>query len=63
MKAWLINNYCGPSRIVGDIISNLSKKTKPMSGNRKDKFIFYSAITGAILRLEKLSRANYIDKS
>ena len=28
---------------------------------RKDKFIFYSAITGAIQRLEKLYRANYIN--
>ena len=63
MKAWLINNYGGPSRIVGDIFSNLSKKTKPMSGKRKDKFIFYSASTEAFQRLEKLSRANYIDKS
>ena len=63
MKAWLINNYGELSRIVGDIIGNLSKKTKPLGGNRKDKFIFCSAITGAIQRLERLSRANYIDKS
>ena len=41
MKTWLINNYGGPSRIVGDIISNLSKKTKPSGRNRKDKFVFY----------------------
>ena len=63
MKTWLINTYGGPSRIVGDIISNLSGKSKPVGGNRKDKFIFYSAITGAIQRLERLSRANYINKT
>ena len=63
MKGWLINNYGGPSRIVRDIISNFSRKAKPMGGNRKDKFVFYSDITGAIQRLEKLSRANYTDKA
>ena len=63
MKTWLINNYNGPSRIVGAIIFNLSRKTKPVGGNRKDKFVFYSAITGAIKRLERLSRANYINRS
>ena len=51
MKTWLINTYGGPSRIVGDIISNLSRKPKPVGANRKDKFVFYSAITGAIQRL------------
>ena len=63
MKTWLINNYGGPSRIVGDIVGNLSRKSKPSSGNRKEKFEFYSAITGAIQRLEKLSRTNYINKA
>ena len=63
IKAWLINTYGGPSRIVGNIISNVSRKPKPVGGNRKDKFVFYSAITGAIQRLERLSRANYINKA
>ena len=40
MKTWLINTYGGWSRIVGDIISNLSRKPKPVRANRKDKFIF-----------------------
>ena len=63
MKTWLSNTYSGLSRIVGDIISNLSRKPKPAGGNRKDKFVFYSAITGAIQRLERLSKANYINKA
>ena len=62
MKTWLINNYGGPSRIVGDIIYNLTRMIKPAVGNRKEKFAFYSSITGAIRRLERLSRVNHIDK-
>ena len=34
-----------------------------MGGNRKEKFVFYSAITGAIQGLERLSRVNYIDRT
>ena len=45
MKTWLINTYEGLSRIVGDIISNSTRKPKPVGENRKDKFVFYSAIT------------------
>ena len=63
MKMWLITNYCGPSRIVGDILNNLSRKSKPVVGNRKEKFVFYFAITGAIQRLERLLRVNYIDRA
>ena len=40
-----LNTYGGPSRIVGDIISNLSRKPKPVGGNRKDIFVFNFAIT------------------
>ena len=38
MKQWLIKNYGGSLRIVGDIISNLISKPKPEIGNRKDIF-------------------------
>ena len=60
-QAWLITNYCGPSRIVGDIINNVFRKSKPASGSRKKKFVFYSAITRAIQRLERLLRVNNIE--
>ena len=63
IKQWLIKNYGGPSRIVGDIIGNLIRKTKPAIGNRKEKFAFYSAITGPMQRLERLSRVSYIDRT
>ena len=46
---------------MGDIINNLSRKSKHTGGNRKDKFVFYFATTGAIQRLERLSRVNYIE--
>ena len=62
MKAWLIQTYGGPSRIVNDIISNLALKPKPLASSKREKYMFYSAITGAIQRLERLSRVNYIDK-
>ena len=51
MKNWLIENYGGPSRIVSDILRDLLKKGKPLNNNRKQKFSFFSAITGAIQRL------------
>ena len=62
MKTWLITNYGGLSKIVGDIINSLLGKSKPAQWSRKEKFIFYSAITGAFQRLERLSRVNYTDK-
>ena len=48
---------------MGDIINNLSKKIKPVVGNRKEKFVFYSTITGAIQRLKRSSRVNYINRA
>ena len=58
MNNWLICNYGGLSRIVGGIVSNLMDKMKPRVNNRKEKFVYYSAIIGALQRLEKLSRRN-----
>ena len=48
-------------RIVGDINGNLSRKFKPMPGNRREKFSFYSALTSSIQRLERLLRVSYIN--
>ena len=62
MKHWLISNYGGPSRIVGDIINNLATRTKP-TDKRKEKFTFYSAISGAIQRLERQSRISHINRA
>ena len=53
MKNWLIENYGNPSRIVADIVGDLLKKSKPSEDNRKQKLVFFSAITGAIQRLER----------
>ena len=61
MKNWLIENYGSPSRIVSDIIGDLLEKRKPSTDKRKQKFVFFSAITGAIQRLERLSRVSFVD--
>ena len=62
MKVWLIRTYNGPSRIVNDIVSNLALKPTPSSSSKKEKYTYYSAITGAIQHLERLAWVNYIDK-
>ena len=62
MKNWLICNYGSPSRIVGDIVSSLIDKRKPGANNRKEKFVYYSAIIGALQRLEKLSRIIQVNR-
>ena len=62
MKNWLICNYGSPSRIVGDIVSSLIDKRKPGANNRKEKFVYYSAIIGALQRLEKLSRSIQVNR-
>ena len=63
MKALLIRTYGGPSRIINNIISNLALKPKPLASSKREKYTFYSAITGAIQQLERLSQVNYIDKA
>ena len=62
MKNWLITNYGGLSRIVGDIINNLATRRKP-TDNKNEKFIFYSAISGAIQTLGRLSRISRIKRA
>ena len=54
MKTWLITNYDGSSRIVGVIVNNLARKTKPVVGKRREKLNFYSAITRELARKEEL---------
>ena len=54
MKQWLILNYGGVSRIINDIISDLSRRSKPAPTNSQAKFSFYARITGAMQRLERL---------
>ena len=61
MRDWLVENYGSPSRIVNDIIGGLLAKKKHLANDRKMKFGFFSAITGAIQRLERLSRVTFVD--
>ena len=60
MKQWLISNYGGVSRIINDVISDLSRRCKPASTNSQGKFTFYAHISGAMQRLERLSKMDGI---
>ena len=61
MKQWLIQNYGGVSRILNDIINDLSRWSKPGPNNSSAKFTFYAHISGALQRLERLSKVKRID--
>ena len=60
MKRWLISNYGGVSRIINDVISDLSRRSKPASTNSQGKFTFYAHISRALQRLERLSKVDGI---
>ena len=61
MKLWLIQNYGGVSRIINDIIDNLSRRTKPNLTNSNARFTFYAHISSALQRIERLSKVEGID--
>ena len=63
MKSWLIINYGGASRIVSDILRDLSRKPKPSNSNSGATFSFYAYISGAIQRLERLAKVRGINKA
>ena len=63
MKQWLISNYGGVSRIINDVISDLSRRSKPASTNSQGKFTFYAHISGALQRLERLSKVDEISST
>ena len=50
MKQWLILNYGGVSRIINDVICELSRRNKPTSNNSQGKFSFYAHISEALQR-------------
>ena len=62
MKLWLVQNYRGVSRIINDIIGDFSRRTKPSFSNSNAKFTFYALISSALLRIERLSKVEGIDK-
>ena len=62
MKKWLIANYGGVSRIVSDIVNDLSRRAKPNPNNSTQRFSFYASISGALQRMERLSKVGEINK-
>ena len=61
MKQWLISQYGGASRIVNDIVNALGRKPKPALNNRNEKHNYYTAITSALQRLERLAKVSSIN--
>ena len=61
MKQWLILNYGGVSRIINDILNDLSRRPKPSVNNNNAKFSFYAQISSALQRIERLSKVVGID--
>ena len=62
MKKWLITNYGGVSRIVSDIVRDLTRRPKPGSNNSTALFTFYAHVSGALQRLERLTKVNGINR-
>jgi len=62
MKRWLISIYSGVSRIISDIVNDLNRRAKPNPNNSAQKFAFYAVISGALQRMERLSKVGEIDK-
>ena len=62
MKLWLVQNYGGVSRIINDIIGDLARRTKPNFSNNNAKFTFFALTSSALLRIERLSKVEGIDK-
>ena len=48
------------SRIINDVICELSRRNKPTSKNSQGKFAFYAHISGALQRLERISKVDGI---
>ena len=61
MKRWLIANYEGVSRIVSDIVNDLSSRVKPNPNNNTQRFSFYAGISDALQRMERLSKVGEIN--
>ena len=61
LKKWLVKEFGTPSRIIGDVISDLKSKPKPSLDDIKAKYVFYSNLGKSIARLDKLVRVPSID--
>ena len=61
LKKWLIKEFGAPSRIIGDIITDLKSKPSPSNDSPKSRYIFYSNFGKSVARLDKLIRVSSID--
>ena len=61
LKKWLVKEFGAPSRIIGDIITDLKSKPSPSHDSPKSRYIFYSNFGKSVARLDKLIRVSSID--
>ena len=54
MREWLVLNYGGAARIVNDTVMALTRRKKPASNDRSDRYLHTYVILAALQRLEKL---------
>ena len=57
-----MQQYGGALRIVSDIINDLATSFKPGANDNDAKYSFFSHISGALQRLERLSKIVEINK-
>ena len=62
MRQWLISQYGGPSRIISNIINDLASRAKHGANDSNAKFSFFSLVSGALQRIERLSKKGEINK-
>ena len=61
LKNWLAEEYGGAERIVSEILTGMLCKRKPMPGNKKERYRFFSEISLGLVRLDKLTRTSELD--
>ena len=61
LKRWLVNEYGDPDTIVNEIVSSLSKLSKPIGENQRERFKYFSNISKSVARLDKLIRVPEIE--
>ena len=49
-------------RIISDIVNDLNRRVKPNPNNSTQRFAFYAGISGALQRMERLSKVGEINK-
>ena len=57
----MIREYGDPDTIVDEIVSSLSKKSKPVGENQKERYNYFLNLSKSVSRLDKLVRIPEIE--